>query len=295
MTIRRVLRVGLGSAAILAILWSACTHVTRSGETTLVVRFGRPVRIDDQAGLHLNLPWPIEVAVQLDMRRQVLETGLTEMLTRDKKNIVVMNYALWHVADPLRFVQAVGAMDRAPSALDGLLANATIGVMGRYDLSALTSTTPSDLRTDEIERDLLAAAAPTAAQSYGLVIDRVALMRLSLPEQNISFVFDQMRAERRQYAARYTADGEKEAARIRAETSLEVARIEASATEEAARTRGEADAAAAHTYAEAHSQDPELYRFTRDLESLGKIVGDKTTLVLRTDSEPFSLLKGQKP
>ena len=126
-------------------------------------------------------------------------------------------------------------------------------------------------------------------------IERVALMRLSLPEQNISFVFDQMRAERRQYAARFTADGEKEASRIRAETSLEVARIEAGAIEEAARIRGEADAEAARIYAEAHSQDPELYRFTRGLESLGKVVGDETTLVLRTDAEPLSLLKSSKP
>jgi membrane protease subunit HflC len=295
MRIRRVLRIGLGGAAILAILWSACAHVTRDRETALVLRFGRPVRVDRDPGLHVNLPWPIDVTVRLDMRHQVLETGLTEMLTRDKKNIVVMSYALWHVEDPLRFVQAVGSMDRAPSALEGLLANAAIGVMGHYDLSALTSTTSSDLHTDEIERDLLAAAAPTASQSYGMVIDRVALMRLSLPEQNISYVFDQMRAERKQYAARFSADGQKEASRIRAETSVEIAHIQAGATEEAARTRGEADAEAARIYAEAHSQDPELYRFTRSLESLGKVVGDKTTLVLRTDAEPLSLLKGQKP
>jgi len=295
MIVRRGLRLGLGAAAILAILWSACAHVTRAGENTLVLRFGRPVRVDREAGLHLNWPWPIDVQVTLDMRRQVLETGLTEMLTRDKKNVVVVSYALWHVEDPLRFVQSVGPMERAPTALFGLLANAAIGVMGHYDLSALTSTTPSDLHTDDIERDLLAATAPTAAESYGMTIDRVALMRLSLPEQNITYVFDQMRAERRQYAARFTADGEKEASRIRAETSLEVARIESGSVEEAARIRGEADAEAARIYAQAHSQDPELYRFTRALESLGKVVGDRTTLVLRTDSEPFSLLKGSKP
>ena len=117
MSVRRVLRLGLGGAAILAILWSACAHVTHDGETTLVVRFGRPVRVDQTAGLHVNLPWPIEVVVRLDMRRQVLETGLTEMLTRDKKNIVMVNYALWRIEDPLRFVQAVGTMDRVPSAL----------------------------------------------------------------------------------------------------------------------------------------------------------------------------------
>lgn len=203
-------------------------------------------------------------------------------------------YALWHVDDPLLFFQAVGTTTQAQPAVNGLLTNAAIGVMGRYDLSALTSTTVEEIQIDAVERDLLLAAAPTAKESYGLVIDHVGIMRLSLPEENISFVFEQMRAERRQYAARFRAEGEKEAARIRAETSLEVARIEAGATEEAARTRGQADADAARIYAEAHRLDPDLYRFTRGLDSLDKIVGEKSTVILRTDAEPLSLLKGSK-
>jgi membrane protease subunit HflC len=293
--LRLALRIGLGFATLLAIGWSACVHVTREGETTLILRFGNPVRIDEDAGLHLSLPWPIDQAVTLDRRRQVLETGHTEMLTRDKKNVLVMSYALWKVEDPLRFLQAVGRLERAPQALDGLLRNAAIGVMGHYDLSALTSTTKEDLHVDEIEAALLAAAAPVARDSYGIAIDRVGLMRLSLPEENISFVFDQMRAERKQYAARFTAEGDKEASRIRAETSLQVSQIDAAATEEAARTRGDADAEASRIYADAHREDPELYRFTRSLESLQKVVGDKTTLVLRTDAEPLTLLKAEKP
>jgi membrane protease subunit HflC len=294
MTLRYLLRLGLGSAALAAIAWSSCTHVTREGETVLVVRLGRPASTDREPGLHLNLPWPIDAKVAIDMRGQVIETGETEMLTRDKKNVVVMTYALWHVEDPLRFFQAIGTTEQATPAVNGLLTNAAIGVMGHYDLSALTSTVADELQTDAIEADLLAAASPTAKDSYGLVIDRVGIMRLSLPEENISSVFDQMRAERRQYAAKFTADGKKEASRITAETNLEVARIGAKATEAAARTRGQADADAAHIYAEAHRLDPELYRFTRGLDSLQKVVGDKTTLILRTDAEPLTLLKSQK-
>jgi membrane protease subunit HflC len=294
MTLRYLLRVGLGTAALAGIVWSSCTHVTREGETILVVRLGSPAATDRDPGLHPNLPWPIDAKVAIDMRGQVIETGETEMLTRDKKNVVVMTYALWHVDDPLRFFQAIGTTAQAAPVLNGLLTNASIGVMGHYDLSALTSTVPGEIHTDDIEGDLLAASAPTAKDSYGLVLDHVGIMRLSLPEENIASVFDQMRAERRQYAAKFTADGEKEASRITAETNLEAARIGAKATEEAARTRGQADADAAHVYAEAHRLDPELYRFTRGLDSLQKVVGDKTTLVLRTDAEPLSLLKGQK-
>ena len=49
----------------------------------------------------------------------------------------------------------------------------------------------------------------------------------------------------------------------------------------------------AKTYADAHRADPELYRFTRSLESLNKLVTKNTNLILRTDSEPFSLLQSK--
>ena len=50
----------------------------------------------------------------------------------------------------------------------------------------------------------------------------------------------------------------------------------------------------AKTYADAHRVDPELYRFTRSLDSLDRLVGNEATLILRTDAEPFSLLQSQE-
>jgi membrane protease subunit HflC len=106
-------------------------------------------------------------------------------------------------------------------------------------------------------------------------------------------VFDQMRAERRQFAAKFDAEGEREASAIRSEADLEAARIRAKAAEEQARIRGKAAAEVAKTYGDAHRLDPELYRFTRSLESIDKLVTGNTSLILRTDSEPFSLLQGK--
>jgi membrane protease subunit HflC len=103
-----------------------------------------------------------------------------------------------------------------------------------------------------------------------------------------------MRAERRQYAARFRAEGEREASRIRSEADLEAARIRATGAEEEARIRGKSAAEVAKTYAEAHRSDPQLYRFTRSLASIDQLVSDGTTLILRTDAEPFSLLQSQE-
>ena len=122
-------------------------------------------------------------------------------------------------------------------------------------------------------------------------IEEVGFERLSLPESNTRFVFEQMRAERRQYAARYRAEGEREAEAIRSSTMLEVATIRAEANEKAAKIRGEAEAEAARIYAEAHSADPSFYEFTRSLESMDKVMSKKSHVVLRTDSPPFQLLQ----
>ncbi len=114
-----------------------------------------------------------------------------------------------------------------------------------------------------------------------------------MPEDNVTAVFAQMRAERRQFAAKFQAEGEREASRIRSEATLEAAKIRATGEQEAARIRGESAAEIAKTYADAHKVDPELYKFTRSLESLDKLVTGSTSLILRTDSEPFSLLQSQ--
>ncbi len=290
---QRYLRAAVGSLALAAILFQATAVVVTEGQAVLVTRFGRPLRAATTSGLHFKLPWPIDQASLLDMRRRVYETGHTEMLTRDKKNVVARTFVVWRIGDPIAFTQAVGGEGGAGAKLDGLLTNAAIGTLGGHDLSALVSTNPSDLQVDQIENELLASTAPVAMRSYGVTIEQIRLERIALPEENVSAVFEQMRAERRQFAAKFTAEGEREASRIRSEASLEAARIRAKGAEEEARIRGESAAQVAKTYADAHRTDPELYRFTRSLDSIGKLVNGNSTLILRTDSEPFSLLEGK--
>jgi membrane protease subunit HflC len=140
---------------------------------------------------------------------------------------------------------------------------------------------------------MLASTAPVAARNYGVAIEQIRIERIALPEENVRAVFDQMRAERRQFAAKFEAEGQLEASKIRSQAELEAAQIRAKGAEEQARIRGESAAQIARTYADAHKTDPELYRFTRSLDSLGKIVSGRTSIILRTDSEPFSLLQSK--
>ena len=146
---------------------------------------------------------------------------------------------------------------------------------------------------DQIESELLASTAPVALHNYGVAIEQIRLERIALPEENVTAVFDQMRAERRQFAASSRPKANRKPAASVREAELEAARIRAKGAEEEARIRGESAAQIAKTYADAHRIDPELYRFTRSLDSLDKLVNGNTSLILRTDSEPFSLLQSK--
>jgi membrane protease subunit HflC len=293
MTTQRWLRAVVGTLALVAIVFSATAVVVKEGQAVLITRFGRPLRAATQAGLHWKLPWPIDAQLSLDMRRRVYETGQTEMLTRDKKNIIARTFVVWRIGDPLTFTQAIGNEGAAEGKLDGLMTNAAIGTLGGHDLSALVSTNPSDLQVDQIESELLASTAPMALRNYGVAVEQIRLERLALPEENVTAVFQQMRAERRQFAAKFDAEGQRAASQIRSEADLEAAQIRAKSAEEQARILGESAAKVAKIYADAHRTDPELYRFTRSLDSLDKLVNGSTSLILRTDSEPFSLLENK--
>ncbi len=292
---RYIFRIISGLVVVGVILFYMFTLQVREGQYAVVARLGKPVNVYKDAGLHRKLPWPFERYAIIDGRSRVFNTRHTEMLTRDKKNIILLSYAIWRVEKPLVFFQSIGTVDSADTKLDGLITNAKISVMGKNDLSALVSTNKDDLRVGEIESEILDMVEEEALTKYGIIIEQIGFKRLSLPEDNIKYVFDQMRAERAQYAARYRAEGEREASKIRSETDLEVSRILADANEKAARIKGEAEAQAAKIYADAHKIDPEFYRFTRSMESLKSLLSSQTTVILGTDAEPFNYLKSKSP
>ncbi len=132
-----------------------------------------------------------------------------------------------------------------------------------------------------------------ALKSYGVAIEQIRLERIALPEENVTAVFDQMRAERRQFAAKYEAEGEREASAHPLRGGPRGREASArKGDEEAARIRGESAAEVAKTYADAHKVDPRAL----PLHALTRVAREarhqrRTSLILRTDSEPFSLLQ----
>ena len=222
---QRSIRIALGLVVIMILLASACMFQLREGSVAVVTRLGSPQRVVTDAGLHVRMPVPLETVYRYDNRKRVLETTFTETTDRDKKNIIILNYAVWNINDPLKFLQAVGDFQSAEIRLDGMITDAKNAVMGNYALASLVSTNEEDLMVEEIEQAILDRVQASAEEQFGVNVYEVAILRLALPEENITRVFEQMRAERQQYATRYRSEGQQQASAIRSATDLQAEEI----------------------------------------------------------------------
>ncbi len=285
---RRVL-LALG-AAVLA--WSALFTV-RETEFALVTQLGKPVRTVTDAGLNIKVPLLQQVQL-FDRRLRVYNPPRSEFLTKDKKNLSIDTYALWQIADPQAFVQAVGNERAAEMRLHDLVWSGLAATIANLDLEEIVSTSPKLVETEEVLDKLAQRTGTAALEEYGISIADVRLKRLNLPEQNKQSVYARMRAERERIARQYRAEGEEQALRIRAEADRKREEILAKAYKEAETTKGEGDAAAARVYGAAYSRNQSFYKLTRTLEAYRKALDEDTTVILSADSELLRLLtRGQ--
>jgi len=275
-----------GAFALLLVYLSF--YSVRETEFALVTQFGRPVRTVAEAGLHVK--WPFQSILWFDKRLRIYNPRPSEFLTRDKKNLVIENYVAWRIDDPNRFVQTVGDTSAAEMRLHDIIWSGLSATLGTADLESLVSASPDKVQAAPL-LDLLTAASDRAALGqYGIRIVDIRVKRLNLPEQNKQSVFARMRAERERIALQYRAEGEQQALAIRADADREKEEILSAAYKDAETIRGEGDAQATRIYGQAYSKNPQFYKLLRTLDSYKKVLDDKTTIILNSDSELLKIL-----
>ncbi len=249
----------------------------------IVLQFGKVVRVIREPGLNIKTPF-LQTVRYFEDRIIEYDSAPTEIITKDKKNLFLDNYARWRITDPLKFMQTVRDENGAQRRLDDIVYSELRVELGRYDLNEIVSVRRDTIMQEVTER------CNEMAQEYGISIIDVRIKRADLPEENEKAVFDRMRAERLREANRYRSEGEEEALKIRAQTDKEKVIILADAYKIDETNRGEGDAQALKIYADAFQKDPTFFRLVRTLEAYTKTLNNNTTLVISTDSEFFRLL-----
>ena len=282
----------IAAAAAAVVLLYLTFFPVRETEFVLVTQFGRPVRTVKDAGL--NAKWPFQTAIYFDRRLRTYNPRPSEFLTRDKKNIVVENYVVWKIQDPDRFVQAVGDPTAAEMRLHDIVWSGLSVALGTHDLDSIVGTEPQKVQTAAMLDDLTALTGRSALEQYGISVVDVRIKRLNLPEQNKQSVYARMRAERERIARQYRAEGEEQALSIRADADRQREEILSIAYKKAEDIKGQGDAESTRTYGQAYSRNPGFYKLLRTLDSYKKILDEKTTAILSSDSELLKvLMKGE--
>jgi len=281
------------AAAVAVLLLAYLTFFpVRETEFVLVTQFGRPIRTITEAGL--SAKWPYQTAIYFDRRLRAYNPRPSEFLTRDKKNIVIESYVAWKIADPGRFVQTVGDATAGEMRLHDIIWSSLAAALGTHDLDSIVGTEPDKVQTAAMLDSLTGLTDHAALEQYGINVVDVRIKRLNLPEQNKQSVYARMRAERERIARQYRAEGEEQALGIRADADRQREEILSVAYKQAETIKGQGDAESTRIYGQAYSKNPAFYKLTRTLESYKKVLDDKTTAILSSDSELLKvLMKGE--
>ena len=259
--------------------------ITREGEQKLVLLFGE-VRAVTQPGISLAIPF-LEVIRTYPSGWLYNDTDAQGIQTQDGEQLVIDNYTIWRIQDPLEFMRAFASVEAAEQRIDRVVRDAVREMIGRHTLAGV-------LKDERVAvMAAITANARRALEGYGIAINDVRINRSELPPGTEESVYARMKTERERLAKKSRAEGDERARKIRAESDRDARVIVANARRESEIERGQGDAEAARIYGEAYSGEPEFYAFVRSLEAYRKTIDARTTLVLSPDTEFFKYLEGQ--
>ena len=276
----------LSIALLLIVLFFGISTIIIVDETEQIVilQFGKPVRTLKEPGLNWKLPASLQTSNSFEKRLLEYDVPPEEILSRDKKSLIIDNYVRWRITDPLLFLQTVAAIPTAKTRLDDIVYSELRQELGTHDMVEIITENREEIM------DVITRESNSATLDYGISVVDVRIRRVDLPAENEASIYARMEAERKRQANKFRSEGEEEAQKIRAATDRDKTIILADAYKEAEKIRGEGDAKAVQVYARSYSSDPKFYEFVRTLDTYKKVVDDKTTLVLPSDSKLFKLL-----
>ncbi len=264
----------------------------RETESAFITRFGKPLedREITKPGLYFKWPTPIERVHRFDSRMRVLDAPPAETTTRGAVPIIVNSYIVWRVAEPLKFLNAVGTVADANDALRYRLSNAQNRVIGQYTFSDFVNSDADQIQLAEIQNEMLADLQEAVRADYGIEVKTLGIKQLKISEDVTQDVFERMRAERRRRTEATIAQGNAQATKIRTDAEAKKTALLAAAEGRAKAVRGQGDAEAAQYY-KMLEEAPELAMFLRNLEALLATLKERATIVIPADAEPFRYLR----
>jgi modulator of FtsH protease HflC len=289
---KKYTKLGIFLAIFIGILMLLLSNlfIVEQGEYKVVRQFGEVVRVEQEPGLKVKIPFVQSVST-LTKKQMILDVDPTEINTRDKKRILIDNYAVWRIDNPQKMIGNAQTIDRAEAIMMNFIYSVIRAELGQLDYDEIINEEKSS-RGSFNDRVLNRVNELLARDNYGISVTDVRMKRTDLPEENEQAVYRRMISERKSIAQDYLSQGDAEANRIRANTDREVKEIVAKANADANEIIGEGEGGAAQIYNKSFGRDVEFYNLYRTLLSYEKTIDDQTVIVLPADSPYARILMG---
>ncbi len=310
---------------------SGSFYTTMENEYSVVKQFGKIVQTNDTAGLRVKIPF-VQTVNYVPKAVQIYDLPESEVITSDKKTMIVDAYVLWKVTDAKAYTQTLNASaSTAQGRIDVIVYNAiktTISSMTQEELIAsrdtavkIVNTTDetedieiNDIESQELDEegnviedkekeeveiivisDRLEQCIGNQCDQYGIELSNVKIKVLDLPDENKEAVYNRMITERNNIAAAYKAQGESEAQIIRNTTDKEVSVMLSEAQAKADATVAEGEAEYMRILSEAYNDEgkADFYLFSLQLDTIKEsVTNGNTTIFLDKDSPVAQIFSG---
>ena len=275
---------------VLVVSITNTAYIVRENEYAYVTRFSKFVKIQDTAGLHFKLPL-LDKIEKIPQFRMMYDIPPSEVLTGDKKTLVVDNFTVWQIDDPYTFMRTVSRISEMENRIDAVVYNAVKNTLGTMDQTSIINSDNSSI--DDVNNKITELV-NAQLKNYGVSTVAVEIKRLDLPKDNESAVFNRMISERTQMAESFRAEGNLEASKVVNETDKEVGILLSKASATAEELKGQGEGEYMKIIAEAYSTEDRMdyYEFIRSLEALKVTMKGEKTLILPADNFIVRVLNG---
>ena len=294
--------------------------ICQENEYKLIRQFGKVQRVISTAGLSMKIPF-IQSVDTIPKEILMYDLPASDVITSDKKSMIVDSYVLWRVTDPLKFTQTLsGSIYNAENRINAVVYNATKNTVSNMTqdeviksrdgkMTVTISETEEEVESNDLvleeketvidikslTEEIMDSLGDVASQ-YGIVILTVEVKKLDLPDDNKQAVYSRMISERENIAAQYTAEGASQAQMIQNTTDKEVSIMlsEANAQAEQIIAEGEAEYMRILSDAYADESRSEFYSFVRSLDAAKESLkgSNEKTLILPSDSPIAQIFGG---
>jgi membrane protease subunit HflC len=277
-------------AVLLIVFLANVSYVVKENEYAYVTRFSKFVKIQDEAGIHFKMPI-LDKVETIPQYRMIYDIPPSDVLTGDKKTLVVDNFAVWKIDDPYTFMKTVSRITEMENRIDAVVYSAVKNTLGTMDQADIINSDNGSIDSINIK---ITDMVNEQLSNYGVSTIAVEIKRLDLPTDNEAAVYSRMVSERTQMAESYRADGNLEASKVVNETDKEVGILLSKAEATAEELKGQGEGEYMKIIADAYSTEDRAsyYEFIRSLDALKVTMQGDKTIFLPADSYIVRVLNG---